>query len=426
MLKTLSIDELEVGMFVHDIKLKNNQHKVKNQGKVNSPRTIALLKKQGAISVVIKLDSNKADLENSFTPAKAPLSKAELDKKFSATMQSANGSTNTHSNDTPTKDSSTKKDDSTNETTLSQEFSQSCEIYDQATESVKALFSQASSGQKLTTDQVLILADEITESVFRNEYAITILTRIRQQSNYQWEHAINTAILICGFGLYLGFKKSIVKQITLGALFHDIGLARVPQAILEKPSTLTENEMSVVKKHISWGLEIGKRDNILNNVIIDMMVNHHERLDGSGYPRGLDESKLSKLAKMTAIVDVYDAMTGDRSYQKGISPMAAMRHLLSNKDKFDQELVQQFIKYTGVYPVGSLVELSNEKLAIVTEGNRKEPLKPKLKMVYSTKLNGLITPKSYDLQEQDTTILSAVRGEDFNINLPKLIRNITM
>ena len=423
MLKTLPIEELEVGMYVQDIKLRNTEHKVKNQGKVNSPRTIELLKKQGAVSVVVKLDADKKNKQEKVKAkqsnvVKAPFSKDKLASKFA----SPNSEQDKRSDAIPAEKDKPKG----NVVALSDEFSQSCEIYDEATENVKKLFAQASNGEKLTTEKVLVLADEITESVFRNEYAITILTRIRQQSNYHWEHAINTAILICGFGLYLGFKKSIVKEITLGALFHDIGLAKVPKAILEKQGPLTNNEMSVVKKHINWGLEIGKRDDILNNVIIDMMVNHHERLDGSGYPRGLDEPKLSKLAKITAIVDVYDAMTGDRAYKKGVAPMVAMRHLLSNKDKYDQELVQHFIKYAGVHPVGSLVQLSNEKLAIVTEGNRTEPLKPKLKVVYSTKINSLVTPKSYDLRYENISILSAVRSEDYNINLPKLIRNIVM
>lgn len=391
MLKTLAIDELEVGMFVQDIKLKNNNHKVKNQGKVNSSRTIELLKKQGAVSVVVKLFP---DEKNKETPTELT--------STSAHQQAANA------------------------VSISDEFAQSCQVYDQATENVKALFNQVSKGEKLTTDKILVLADEITESVFRNEYAITILTRIREQANYHWEHAVNTAILICGFGLYLGLKKETVKQITLGALFHDIGLARVPSGILKKPGKLTENEKSVVQKHVKWGLEIGKRDNMLSDIVIDMMVNHHERLDGTGYPRGLKENKLSKLARITAIIDVYDAMTGDRDYKKGLPPGAALRHLLSSKDKFDPSLVQQFIKFLGVHPVGSLVQLSNDKLAIVIEGNRKNPLKPVTKLIYSTKLNALITPKTHDLRNEDTQIVGAVRGEDFHINLPKLIRSVSL
>ncbi len=394
MLKTIAIDELEVGMFVQDIKLKNSKYKVKNKGVVNTARTIELLKKQGAVSIVIKLTPEQISLENN------PVD-----------------STNTVPEN---------KNSPHQQTSLSAEFEKSQQLYDQATENVKKLFSEAATGQKLTTETILILADEITASVMRNEYAITILTRIRQQSNYQWEHAINTAVLICGFGLYLGMKEEVLKQMTLGALFHDIGSARVPKAILDKQTALSANEMSVMQKHIHWGIEIGKRDKILNNIIIDIMVNHHERLDGSGYPRGVGKDQLSKLSRIIAIIDVYDAMTADKAYKKGVQPMVAMRYLLSNKEKFDAELVQQFIKFLGVHPVGSLVELSNQKLAIVTEGNRDNPLKPTIKIIYSKKLNALVTPKHCELKTSDINIVAPVRGDDFQINLPKLIRQLAL
>lgn len=420
MLKTISIDELEVGMNVQDIKLKNSKYKVKNRGKVNSPRTIELLKKQGVDKIVIKLDQEEQLGSDSDIPLAKDSKKAELSK-----LSTSKSSTKVKP-DKVDPSNQNEKNKGDNPTSLSEEFTRSHQLYDEATENVKKLFSEAASGKKLTTENISMLAGEITESVMRNEYAITILTRIRQQSNYQWEHAINTAVLICGFGLYLGMNKDALKKVTLGALFHDIGTARVPTAILDKPSALTPNEMSVMQKHINWGIDMGKRDKLLNSVIIDMMVNHHERLDGTGYPRGVDKSQLSKLARIIAIVDVYDAMTADKPYKKGVQPMAAMRYLLTNKEKFDPELVQQFIKFLGVYPVGTLVHLSNDRLAIVTEGNRDEPLKPMMEIIYSTELNALVKPKHCDLRNTEVSILSAVRSEDYQINLPKLIRTLTL
>lgn len=424
MLKTIDIDELEVGMFVEDIKLKNSKYKVKNRGKVNTARTIELLKKQGVDKIVIKLELEEQLVANSAISSSVESTPPEVKK-----VKTAQASISKPSNNLTAKNeqgSSTVKESDDKPTSLSDEFERSHQLYDQATENVKKLFSEASLGKKLTTENISLLAGEITESVMRNEYAITILTRIRQQSNYQWEHAINTAVLICGFGLYLGMNKDALKKITVGALFHDIGSARVPTAILDKQTALTANEMSVMKKHVNWGIEIGKRDKLLNKVIIDMIVNHHERLDGSGYPRGVDKSELSKLARIIAIIDVYDAMTADKPYKKGVQPMAAMRYLLTNKEKFDPDLVQQFIKFLGVYPVGTLVQLSNDRLAIVTEGNREDPLKPMMEIIYSTKLNSLVKPKQCDLKNTDVSILSAVRSDDYQINLPKLIRTLSL
>lgn len=275
----------------------------------------------------------------------------------------------------------------------------------------------------MSPEAISLLAGEITDSVIRNEYAITILTRIRHHSTYQWEHATNCAILVCGFALFLGLNKQTAQKMTLGALLHDIGVAKIPKGIIDKPNKLTSNEMNVVKKHLSWGHQLCKRDGFTDPIIMDMLINHHERLDGSGYPRGMKKDKLSKLARITAIVDVYDAMTGDKRYKKSQQPINALRYLLGQKDKFDQSIVQQFIKYLGVHPVGSLVQLSDDKLAVIVEGNRSEPLKPKVKIFYSLKLQQYVNPKYYDLATSPITIITSVRAEDFNINSAKVIRN---
>jgi HD-GYP domain-containing protein (c-di-GMP phosphodiesterase class II) len=377
--KELKIDELKVGMFVKDIFLKDSDHKVKNQGVVNSQRTIELLKKQGVVRVVIDFDQSE------LPPVKS---------------------------------------DDIEEASLEKEFSRSCDIYDQSTEKVKELLLNASIAKPLSIEAMAELAGEITNSITRNEHAMTILTRIRQKSNYQWEHAINCAVLICGFSIYLGFKKNTVQELTLGALLHDIGTAKVSRAILEKQGKLTKNEMSVVKKHVFWGVELSKREGFTSPILIDMLVNHHERLDGSGYPLGIGGDKISKLSRITAIVDVYDAMTGDKPYKKGMLPQAVFRHLLNEKDKFDPDIVQKFIKYLGIHPVGSLVQLSNDKIAVVIEGNRVEPLKPKIKVIYSLKLNSYTKPVDFDLTKEEFVIVNSVQASDYQINLNKTIRDI--
>ncbi|MBA6353849.1 HD-GYP domain-containing protein [Colwellia sp. BRX9-1] len=389
-LKTLSIDELEIGMFVTTVMLKHSKTKVKNQGRVNSQSTIMSLKKQGVTQVIIKLESDKEQNKN-LTAKEEKLSTAE-----SVILPCS----------------------------LNEEFSRSCEIYDDSNKKIQDLFDQAKSQKNLSPQAISLLASEITNSVIRNQYAITILTRIRHHSTYQWEHATNCAILVCGFALFLGLNKETAEKMTLGALLHDIGVAKIPKGIIEKPDKLTVNEMDIVKKHLAWGHQLCKKDGFNDPIIMDMLINHHERLDGSGYPRGLKKEKLSKLARITAIIDVYDAVTGDKAYKKGQQPINALRYLLAEKGKFDQQLVQQFIKYLGVHPVGSLVKLSNDKIAIVVEGNRADPLKPKVKIFYSLKLQNYINSKDCDLSLVTITIVGSARAEDYNINIAKVIHDI--
>lgn len=402
-LKTLTINELEVGMFVTTVILKDRHNKVKNQGVVNSARTIASLKKQGVTQVIIQCEPESPAID-----------------KTTQEEQKINDQTDPAEQSVSTK----KIKPNVGSCQVTKEFNRSCEIYDQTTEGIQTLLNKVKSQQNLSPQAVSLLADEITNSVIRNEYAITILTRIRHHSTYQWEHATNCAILTCGFALFLGLNKDTAHKMTLGALLHDIGVAKIPKGIIEKPNALSTNEMEVVKKHLAWGHQLCKRDGFTDPIIMDMLINHHERLDGSGYPRGMKKEKLSKLARITAIVDVYDAMTGNKTYKKGQQPINALRFLLGQKEKFDQDLVQQFIKYLGVHPVGSLVQLSNDRIAVVVEGNRAEPLKPKVKMFYNLKLQHLIKAKDCDLASEPTTIIGSVRAEDHNINSAKVIRDI--
>ncbi|GAA5140639.1 HD-GYP domain-containing protein [Thalassotalea piscium] len=402
-LRTLSINELQVGMFVKDIILKNSDHKVKNQGIVNSERTIALLKKQGVDKVVVQLQPEQLAL---------------LDQQDQADQQNKNNlAISVEENEA--QESTEHQPD----LPLDDELAQAYALYDKASEQIQSLFLQARNRQKISTDGVEKLALAIMQSVIKNEYAITILTRIRHHSSYQWEHAANCAILMCGFALFLDLKHKIVHQITIAALIHDIGNAKIPEGIISKPGLLSTHEVIAVEKHVMHGVDICQQKALLNPIIKDIILNHHERLDGSGYPRRVSEDKLSKLARAMAIVDVYDAITGEQTYKKAQQPIDAFRYLITNKNKFDPSIVQQFIKYLGVHPVGSVIQLSNERLAMVMVGNRAEPLKPKIKVFFNLDTMQHIKPRDIDLSIEDLSIVRAVNTEDFDINTSKLIKD---
>ena len=394
MIKTIPIDELEIGMYVKDVTWGNNKFKVKTQGIVKSEATIAQLKKQGVVSLVVECD-DESDSQSTIQSQQS-LNSSELEKTVEEHQASS----------------------------IDKELSKSCEIYDNAAQEINAMFDCVKKNEPANAPAINELATEITNSIIRNEYAMTLLTRIRSQSTYQWEHAVNCSILLCGFSLYLGIKKETAQQIALGGMLKDIGMAKVPPGIINNPGKITDFDMKAVKKHVQWGLEANKKDGMNNKVITDMVVNHHERLDGSGYPRGIKKNNLSKLARMTAIVDVYDAFTGDKPHKQGEQPLVALRYLMSKKHLFDQELVQKFIKYLGVHPVGTIVKLNNDRLAIVMQGNRTNPIKPIVKIFYNLTHNRYITAVNCDLNVEDCKIVAAVLPQDYNINLNKIIREV--
>lgn len=308
--------------------------------------------------------------------------------------------------------------------TLEQEFLIASTCYDQSLGKLRAMYNELTSGMQVNMALLSGIADDIVDSVFRNPDAMAALTLLRDRNSYTWRHMMNCAILTAIFAKYLGFEINKVRQMALAALLHDIGLAKVPQGILSKPGKLTELETKAVRKHVALSLTMLKGQKHISSMMLEMVVNHHERLDGSGYPRGIKADKLSREARILALVDVYAAMVADKPYKKGEEPLTALRFLLAQKAMFDQALVQRFIKCVGIHPVGTLVKLTNERLALVVQGNEANPIKPKVRVFYNTQHRHHITAKDVDLSvsKDDIKILGSTSPLEFDLNLSRLLK----
>ncbi|EAW27017.1 putative metal-dependent phosphohydrolase, HD region [Alteromonadales bacterium TW-7] len=418
MLITLPITELVPGMYVDSVTKQHegvNGIKIKTSGLVREKSIIKRLATEGVLELLI--DFTKGDVA---IPAKyKPTSKSPVKNKNLASTKLSD-----QTKAKPAKDKS-KLVNTPASITLEQEFAAASEGYERHSKKLKSLYGDITAGMAVNVKVLDEIAGEIVSSVFRNTNAMTILTRVKDKHNYNWRHMINCAIFTAVFAKYLGYKQGVVQQLAMGALLHDLGQAKIPQGILSKPSKLTDIEMSAVKKHVSQGLILAKEEEGVTPLMLDMIVNHHERLDGSGYPRGVSDQKLSRAARIMAIVDVYDAMTADKLYKEGDEPINALRYLLASNKLFDAELVQRFIKCLGVHPVGSIVKLTNERLAIVLEGNTQNPIKPKVKLFYNAKHNHHVTPKDIDLStdNQELKILASVKPMDYQINLSRLLKD---
>ncbi|WOC26986.1 DUF3391 domain-containing protein [Pseudoalteromonas sp. N1230-9] len=397
MLVTLPIAELVPGMFVDSVS-KQHEHinsvKIKTRGLVRDKSIIQRLVSEGVEELLIDFTQSDVALPAKYQPK--PVEKPKLKKEKKVAEKGIS---------------------------VEQEFVKASVNYEQHSRKLQVLYSDITSGLKMNMTLLDEVVVDIVSSVFRNHNAMTILTRLRDKHIYNWRHMINTAILVSVFAKYLGYKEQTVKELAMGALLHDIGQAKMPQGVLSKPSQLNDNEMQVVKKHVAQSLGLVKGEKGITPLMLDMIVNHHERLDGSGYPRGITAEKLSRPARIMAIVDVYDAITADRPHQMGEEPISALRYLLANKQLFDSELVQRFIKCLGVHPVGSIVKLNNERLALVMEGNQDNPIKPKVKIFYNAKHKHHITAKDVHLSEEhDLKIISSIKPLDYQLNLARLLK----
>ena len=403
MLIALPISELTPGMFVDSVTKQHeglNSIKIKTSGLVRNQAIIKRLVTEGVLELLIDFTKGDAAIPDKYKPKSAPPQKST------------------------TSSSKTKPPAVKPAITLEQEFAKASINFEQHNRKLQALYGDVTTGLSVNLKVIDEMANDIVSSVFRNTSAMTILTRIKDKHSYNWRHMINCAIFTAVFAKYLGYKEEAVQQLAMGALLHDLGQAKLPQGIISRPSKLTSSEMDIIKRHVAQGLGLVKGEKGITPLILDMIVNHHERLDGSGYPRGITAEKLSRPARMMAIVDVYDALTADRPHQEGDEPINALRYLLANKELFDAELVQHFIKCLGVHPVGTIVKLTNERLALVLEGNKLNPIKPKVKLFYNAKHGHHVTPKDLDLNEPDQSIkiVSSIKPLDYQINLARLLK----
>jgi HD-GYP domain-containing protein (c-di-GMP phosphodiesterase class II) len=403
MLIALPISELTPGMFVDSVTKQHeglNSIKIKTSGLVRNQAIIKRLVTEGVLELLIDFTKGDAAIPDKYKPKSAPPQKST------------------------TSSSKTKPPAVKPAITLEQEFAKASINFEQHNRKLQALYGDVTTGLSVNLKVIDEMANDIVSSVFRNTSAMTILTRIKDKHSYNWRHMINCAIFTAVFAKYLGYKEEAVQQLAMGALLHDLGQAKLPQGIISRPSKLTSSEMDIIKRHVAQGLGLVKGEKGITPLILDMIVNHHERLDGSGYPRGITAEKLSRPARMMAIVDVYDALTADRPHQEGDEPINALRYLLANKELFDAELVQHFIKCLGVHPVGTIVKLTNERLALVLEGNKSSPIKPKVKLFYNAKHGHHVTPKDLDLNEPDQSIkiVSSIKPLDYQINLARLLK----
>ena len=222
----------------------------------------------------------------------------------------------------------------------------------------------------------------LTDSVLRNPDACMWLRLVKNRDSYTYYHLLDTSALSIAFARHLGFSHAELSDIGLGAMLIDIGKLKLPDELIAKTARLTEEEQSLARRHVEFGVELVREAPGINARILEIVAHHHERYDGKGYPGGLAFRKIPPFARMVSIADFFDAVTSDKPYAPGISPHDAMRKLYDEGDKaFQRELVEQFIQSIGIYPTGTLVELSTGEVGVIVGQNRVRRLKPRLMLI---------------------------------------------
>jgi HD-GYP domain-containing protein (c-di-GMP phosphodiesterase class II) len=374
MLKKVGSSQLRVGMFIHDLDCGWMEHPfVRNRFVITGEDEIRKIVAAGIRSVTIDC-ARGLDVTDAPTIAEAEAATEAEVAALAATPV------------TPLR------------VTLAEEFDRAVSIRRQAAGLVKTVMQDARLGKAVELDKVSHVVENIAASILRNASALLGLSVIKNKDDYTFLHSVSVCTLLVAFCRSRQLDAETTYQAGIGGLLHDTGKALVPDAILNKPGRLTEEEFDIVRRHPRDGYDILCRSEGVGPIPLDITLHHHERRDGTGYPDRQAEQGISELAQMAAIVDVYDAITADRCYHKGMPAAEALRKMYEwSKFHFNPALTQEFMRCVGIYPVGTLVLLESGRLAVVVEPHETSLLTPKVNVFYSTKSQTYIKPHTVDL-----------------------------
>ncbi|MEJ0035995.1 MAG: HD-GYP domain-containing protein [Gammaproteobacteria bacterium] len=280
---------------------------------------------------------------------------------------------------------------------LAEEVQYAAKLRARSAQAMKDLHGEARMGKSIDAGECSALVNDVAESIDRHPDAFRSLARLKTADEYTYMHSVAVCALMVSLGREIGLDEAQCREAGLAGLLHDLGKALMPQEILNKAGKLTPEEFDIIKTHPRRGYELLAGAKNIPAGVLDVCLHHHERFDGTGYPEKLAADKITRIARMGAICDVYDAVTSDRPYKTGWDPAHALTQMASWQGHFDRDMFKSFIRCIGIYPTGSLVRMRSGKLAVVLEQNSAALTKPKVKLFFSMKSNEPIRHEVLDL-----------------------------
>lgn len=284
-------------------------------------------------------------------------------------------------------------------TSMQDELVAAQEICSRAKTAVVEMFGHARMGRALELENVSALVDDISSSIARHPNALISLARLKSIDDYTYMHSVAVCALMIALGNQLGLSPAMIRRVGMAGLLHDIGKMAIPGAVLNKPGRLSSDELQLVRTHPLEGEKTLLSASQMCEMVVDVCLHHHEKVDGTGYPHQLVGDQISLVARMAAVCDVYDAVTSDRSYNQGWDPAVAIQQMSTWDGHFDDEVFRAFLKSVGIYPVGSIVQLKSGSIGVVIEQHPDSLLTPKIKVFFLPVLNIYVTPKIIDLSD---------------------------
>lgn len=282
--------------------------------------------------------------------------------------------------------------------TLAEEVEHARRLCLGAQDQILSMFDEARMGKAINAHSAVPLVQQIADSVERHPQALLSVARLKTQDNYTYLHSVAVCALMLALARQLRLDYRLTQLAGLGGLMHDLGKAAIPLDILNKPGKLTDAEFEAMKRHPARGAAM-LREGGADPAVQAVAMHHHEKINGKGYPDGLAADAIPLLARMGAVCDVYDAVTSVRPYKDPWNPAEAMRQMARWEGHFDRPIFEAFVKAVGIYPVGSLVRLKSQRLAVVTDVGPDTLLTPCVTAFYSAQARAPVPEEPLDLSD---------------------------
>ncbi len=391
MIRQISIDQLLPGMYVVDLHKRWLDHSLwQSRFKVRDEAHIWKLREEGIEKISIDTDKG-VDLPSS---PMAAINRLDIQLKSMAEIKATQPRT----------------------VSLGEERRRATRLLSEASATVNWLMLSARTGQHVDAAQLEPIIGKMMASVSRNPDALVPLARLKSQDAYATEHAVATAALIIAFGRQQGMSEPEIEKLALGTMVKDVGHAALDARLVTKRGMLSKAEYSIVQSHVEEGLAVLEATSRLSETSVAVVLEHHERFNGCGYPYRMAGDEISLAGRMAAIVDTYDAMTSERPYRAAMSPSHTLRQLYDEGGtQYDPALVAAFVKTVGIYPVGTLVLLESGHLAVVEQLHPENMLTPIVRVIYHTGRRQYLTvPAEIDLARKiGNHYGQIVRAENF-------------
>jgi len=296
-------------------------------------------------------------------------------------------------------------------------------VYSTAVQTAEALWEAAKAGDQPDPGAARKIIDSLARLVTQDRTSLMALTALKKYDNYTFTHMVNVSALAMAQARALNVEGTLLREFGFAALMHDIGKVNTPLEVLNKPDKLTKDEFQVMKQHVVDGAHILRRTPEMPALAPIVAFEHHLKQDLSGYPENIGSRKLNLCTMIVSIADVFDALRSNRPYRQGLAT-ARIRAIMGEQDSpaFNQRLLKRFVNLMGLFPVGNLVRLSTDELAVVIAEHPSDPFRPQVKIITDTRGDALEEPLLVNTWERDgqgdhaRAVVEAIDPEEYGID----------